>query len=320
MRWRSGGAWLLAATAALGAAHAQTYPAKPIRVVVPYAAGGFSDLTSRIVVDRMARALGQPLVIEARPGGGGRIGADQIAKSANDGYQLLYTTNGTHTFMAVTEKDLPYDPIRGFTPIALVGDYGLQMVVHPAVPAATVGELVAYAKKNPGKVNYASSGMGSGIHFAGELFNVLAGIDMVHVPYKGSGPAMQDVIAGVCQVTFDGAAKPFIDSGKVRFLGTTSAQRDPRFPNTPTIAESGVAGFDLTYWTAFFAPAGLSPAIQTQLNAAVNAALADEPVRKRLEEMGLILVGGPPERLEHRIRGDIAVLRKIATDAKLQLH
>jgi tripartite-type tricarboxylate transporter receptor subunit TctC len=321
MRWRVGGAWLLAATAvALGAAQAQTYPAKPIRVIVPYAAGGFSDLTSRVVVDRMARTLGQPLVIEPRPGGGGRIGADQIAKSANDGYQLLYTTNGTHTFMAVTEKDLPYDPIRGFTPIALVGDYGLQMVVHPAVPAATVGELVAYAKKNPGKVNYASSGMGSGIHFAGELFNVLAGIDMVHVPYKGSGPAMQDVIAGVCQVTFDGAAKPFIDSGKVRFLGTTSAQRDPRFPNAPTIAEGGVAGFDLTYWTAFFAPAGLSPAIQTQLNTAVNAALADEPVRKRLEEMGLILVGGPPERLEQRIRGDIAVLRKIATDAKLQLH
>ncbi len=311
--------WYAAAAVAFGA-HAQVYPSKPIRVIVPYAAGGFSDLTGRIVSERMARVLGQPLVIEARPGGGGRIGADQVAKAPNDAYQLLYTTNGTHTYMTVTEKSLPYDAIRDFTPIALVGEYGLQMVMNPAVPATTVKELVAYAKKNPGKVNYASSGMGSGIHFAGELFNVLAGVDMVHVPYKGSGPAMQDVIAGVCQVTFDGAAKPFIDSGKVRFLGTTSERRDPRFPHTPTIAEGGVPGFDLTYWTAFFAPAGLAPAIQAQLNTALNTALADETVTKRLGEMGLVLVGGSPDRLEQRIRGDIEALRKLAADAKLQLH
>jgi len=315
------GAWVVAAAtiAFASPAPAQTYPAKPIRVIVPYAAGGFSDLTSRIVAERIARVLGQPLLIEARPGGGGRIGAEQITKAPNDGYHLLYTTNGTHTFMTVTEKDLSYHPIRDFTPIALVGDYGLQMVVNPAVPATSVSELIAYVKKNPGKVNYASSGVGSGIHFAGELFNVLAGVDMVHVPYKGSGPALQDVIAGVCQITFDGAAKPFIDSGKVRFLGTTSGQRDPRFPDTPTIAEGGVAGFDLTYWTAFFGPAGLSPAIQAQLNAAVNAALADEAVKKRLGEMGLVLVGGSPESLAQRIQGDIEVLRKIARDAKLRL-
>lgn len=315
-------AWCAAAAAmALGAPlRAQVYPSKPIRLIVPYAAGGFSDLTSRIITERMTRVLGQPLVIEARPGGGGRIGADQIAKAPADGYQLLYTTNGTHTYMMVTEKSPPYDAIRDFTPIGVVGDYGLQMVVNPAVPAATVKELIAYAKKNPGKVNYASSGVGSGIHFAGEFFNALAGVDMVHVPYKGSGPAMQDVIAGVCQITFDGAAKPFIDAGKVRFLGTTSERRDPRFPQTPTIAEGGVPGFDLTYWTAFFAPAGLMPAIQAQLNAALNTALADEAVTKRLGEMGLVLVGGSPERLEQRIRGDIVTLRKIATDAKLQPH
>ena len=312
--------WCAAAAAVAFGAQAQVYPSKPIRVIVPYAAGGFSDLSGRIVSERMARVLGQPLVIEARPGGGGRIGADQIAKASSDGYQLLYTTNGTHTYMTVTEKGLPYDAIRDFTPISLVGEYGLQMVVNPAVPATTVKELIAHAKKNPGKVNYASSGMGSGIHFAGELFNVLAGVDMVHVPYKGSGPAMQDVIAGVCQITFDGAAKPFIDAGKVRFLGTTSERRDPRFPHAPTIAEGGVPGFDLTYWTAFFAPAGLAPAIQAQLNAALNAALADETVTKRLGEMGLVLVGGSPDRLEQRIRGDIEALRKIAADAKLQLH
>ena len=312
--------WMLAWLAAAAPLQAQVYPAKPVRVVVPYAAGGFSDLTGRIVAERVARVLGQPLVIEARPGAGGRIGADQIAKAPNDGYSLLYTTNGTHTFMTVTEKDLPYDAIRDFTPIALVGDYGLQMVIHPGVPATTVAEFIAYAKKNPGKVNYASSGMGSGIHFAGELFNVLARVDMVHVPYKGSGPAIQDVIAGVCQVTFDGAAKPYIDSGKVRFLGTTSARRDPRFPETPTLSEGGVSGFDLTYWTAFFAPAGLDPKIQAQLNAALNAALADEAVKRRLAEMGLVAAGGTPQALERRIRGDIGALRRIAADAKLQLH
>jgi len=312
--------WMLAWLAAAAPLQAQVYPAKPVRVVVPYAAGGFSDLTGRIVAERVARILGQPLVIEARPGAGGRIGADQIAKAPNDGYSLLYTTNGTHTFMTVTEKDLPYDAIRDFTPITLVGDYGLQMVIHPGVPAKTVAEFIDYVKKNPGKVNYASSGMGSGIHFAGELFNVLAHVDMVHVPYKGAGPAIQDVIAGVCQVTFDGAAKQYIDSGKVRFLGTTSARRDPRFPETPTLGEGGVSGFDLTYWTAFFAPAGLDPKIQAQLNAALNAALADETVKRRLGEMGLVAAGGTPQALERRIRGDIETLRRIAADAKLQLH
>jgi tripartite-type tricarboxylate transporter receptor subunit TctC len=312
--------WMLAWLAAAAPLQAQVYPAKPVRVIVPYAAGGFSDITGRIVAERAARILGQPLVIEARPGAGGRIGADQVAKAPNDGYSLLYTTNGTHTFMTVTEKDLPYDAIRDFTPIALVGDYGLQMVIYPGVPATTVAEFIAYARKNPGKVNYASSGMGSGIHFAGELFNVLARVDMVHVPYKGSGPAIQDVIAGVCQVTFDGAAKPYIDSGKVRFLGTTSARRDPRFPETPTLSEGGASGFDLTYWTAFFAPARLDPKIQAQLNAALNTALADEGVRKRLGEMGLVAAGGMPETLERRIRGDIEALRRIAADAKLQLH
>ena len=302
------------------AAMAQTYPSKPIRVIVPYAAGGFSDISSRLVGAAMSRALGQTLVIEPKPGGGGRVGADMIAKAAPDGYQILYTTSGTHTYMQITEKSLSYDPIKDFTPVALVGNYGLLTVINASIPVRSVSEFIAYAKKNPGKLNYASSGLGSGIHFAGELLKDLASINLVHVPYKGSGPALQDVIAGACQITFDGAAKPFIDAGKVRFLGTTSAQRDPRFPDAPTLGEAGVTGYDLTYWLAVFAPAGLAADIQNKLNAAVNSALADEKFKSQLAEMGVVPMGGSPDVLAPLIRTETAKLRKIATDAKLQFE
>ena len=303
-------------TICIGAAslqgYAQTYPTKPIRAIVPFAAGGFSDITSRMLGAAMSRALGQPLVIEPKPGGGGRIGADMIAKAAADGYQILLTNNGTHTYMQITEKALSYDPIKDFTPIALVGNYGLLTVINPTVPARSVAEFVAYAKKNPGKLNYASSGLGSGIHFAGELLKDLAGINLMHVPYKGSGPALQDVMAGTCQITFDGAAKPFIDAGKVRFLGTTSAQRDPRFPDTPNLQEAGVAGYDLTYWVGLFAPKGLPADIQARLNASVKTALADPDVQRRLNGMGMSLVGSTPDQMVQEIRTETAKLRQIA--------
>ncbi len=302
------------------ASHAQSYPSKPIRVVVPYAAGGFSDISARLVGAALSRVLGQQLVIDPKPGGGGRIGADMIAKAQPDGYQILFTTSGTHTYMQITEKALSYDPVKDFTPIALIGNYGLLTVINPAVPARTITEFIAYAKKNPGKLNYASSGLGSGIHFAGELLKDLAGINLVHVPYKGSGPALQDVIAGAIQITFDGAAKPFIDAGKVRFLGTTSAQRDPRFPDTPTLQEAGVTGYDLTYWLALFAPAGLAVDVQAKLNSAANTALADEKFRGQLAEMGIVPMGGSPDVLAPLIRTETAKLRKIATDAKLQFE
>ena len=310
--------WASALLLMSGLAHGQAYPSKPVRVIVPYAAGGFSDISSRVVMERMSKALGQPMIVEPRPGGGGRIGAEMIARAPADGYQVLYTTNGTHTYMQVTEKSLSYDPIQDFTPIGLIGTYGLLMAVHPSVPAQTVGEFIQYVKRNPGKVNYASSGSGSGIHFAGELFNFMAGVDMVHVPYKGSGPALQDVIGGVCHVTFDGAAKPFIDAGRVRFLGTTSARRDPRFPDSPAIGEGGLPGYDLTYWLAMFTPAGLPADIQQKLNAALNSTLGDETVRKRLADMGVVTVGGAADVLPRQIRLETEALRKIAADAKLK--
>ena len=293
-------------------AYAQAYPNRPIKMVVPYAAGGFSDQASRILAEGMSRALGQPIVIDNRAGGGGRIGSDMVSRANPDGYQLLMTTNGTHTYMAVTEKNLSYDPEADFPPVSLVGSYGLLMVTHPSVPARNLQEFMAYARANPGKVNYASSGMGSGLHFAGELFNGMAKTSLVHVPYKGSGPGMQDVLAGVCQVIFDGAAKPQIDAGKVRFLGTTSAIRDPRFPDMPTLAEAGLPGYDLTYWVGLFGPKGMAPDIQARLHAAVRTVLAEPETQRKLAAMGMTLVGSSPEQLVREIRTETDTLRQIA--------
>jgi len=293
-------------------AWADNYPSRPIKVIVPYAAGGFSDQASRIISDAMSRSLGQPMVIDNRAGGGGRIGSDAVTKMAPDGYNLLMTTNGTHTYMAVTEKNLSYDPINDFTPISLIGTYGLLMVINPTVPAKNLKEFIAYAQNNRNKINYATSGMGSGLHFAGELFNAMAKTQMIHVPYKGSGPGMQDVLAGVCQVIFDGAAKTQIDAGKVRFLGTTSAVRDPRFPDMPTLSESGLTGYDLTYWVGLFGPKGLPADVQARLQAAVRTTLADPEVQRKLNGMGMTLVGSTPEQMVKEIRVETEKLRAIA--------
>ena len=293
-------------------AWADSYPIRPIRVIVPYAAGGFSDQASRIITDAMSRAMGQPMVIDNRAGGGGRIGSDAVTKMAPDGYNLLMTTNGTHTYMAVTEKNLSYDPINDFTPISLIGTYGLLMVINPTVPAKNLKEFIAFAQNNRSKINYASSGMGSGLHFVGELFNAMAKTQMIHVPYKGSGPGMQDVLAGVCQVIFDGAAKTQIDAGKVRFLGTTSAVRDPRFPDMPTLSESGLTGYDLTYWVGLFGPKGLPLDVQARLQAAVKTTLADPEVQRKLNGLGMTLVGSTPEQMVKEIRVETEKLRAIA--------
>jgi tripartite-type tricarboxylate transporter receptor subunit TctC len=291
---------------------AQGYPNKPIKAIVPYAAGGFADQSSRIIAEALSRTLKQPIVIENRPGGGGRIGSDAVSKMNPDGYQLLLTTNGTHTYMAVTEKSLSYDPVTDFTPISLIGTYGLLMVVNPAVPATTVKEFISYAKNNPGKLNYASSGPGSGLHFAGEVFKSMAGIDMMHVPYKGSGPGIQDVLAGACQVIFAGEAKPLVDAGRLRLLGTTSAARDPRYPDTPTISEGGLTGYDLTYWVGLFGPKGLPSDIQSKLNAAVKTAMAEPAVQKKLADMGMVLVASTPDAMVQQIQTETAKLRTIA--------
>jgi tripartite-type tricarboxylate transporter receptor subunit TctC len=295
-----------------GATFAQAWPAKPIRMIVPYAAGGFSDQASRAIAESLARELKQPVVIENRGGGGGRIGAEAVARMAPDGYTLLMTTNGTHTYMAVTEKALSYDPVRDFTPVSLIASYGLLMVVNPAVPANTLEEFIAYAKKNPGKLSYASSGPGSGLHFAGEVFKSMAGVDMVHVPYKGSGPGLIDVMANVCQVIFAGEAKPQVDAGKVRLLGVTSAARDPRFPDMPSIGERALPGYDLTYWVGLFGPPGLPVEVRTRLSQAVAVILKEPELLRHFTGMGLVPVGSTPEQLVESIRAETRKLKAIA--------
>ncbi len=289
-----------------------SYPNRPIKMIVPYAAGGFSDQASRVIAESMSKTLGQPVVIDIKAGGGGRIGAEAVTKLPPEGYDLLMTTNGTHTYMAVTEKNLSYDPISDFTPISLVGSYGLLMVVNNTLPVNNLQEFIQYARNNPGKLNYASSGMGSGLHFAGEVFKSMAKIDMTHVPYRGSGPGMLDVIAGQCQVIFDGGAKPFIDAGKVRLLGTSSARRDPRYPNMPAISESALPGYDLTYWLGVFGPKGMPREVQMKLNAAIRTAVADPQVQTKLAAMGLYLVGSSPDELVREIRTETDKLRAIA--------
>ena len=288
------------------------YPSRAVKLILPYAAGGFTDQASRVVSDSLTRTLGQPFILESKAGGGGRIGAEYITKVAPDGYELLMTTNGTHTYMAVTEKNLSYDPIKDFTPISLIGTYGLLMVINPSIPAQNLGEFIKYARANPGRLNYATSGVGSGLHFAGELFKSMADVNMVHIPYKGSGPGMQDVIAGTCQVIFDGGAKPFVDAGKVRLLATTSGKRDPRYPQMPTMGEAALAGYDLTYWLGLLGPKGLPKEIQMKLNAAIKTALADPEVQAKLNGMGLNLVGSSPEALVADIKQETEKLRAIA--------
>jgi tripartite-type tricarboxylate transporter receptor subunit TctC len=288
------------------------YPNRPVKLILPYAAGGFSDQASRVIGESLTRTLGQPFILESKAGGGGRIGAEYITKVAPDGYELLMTTNGTHTYMAVTEKNLSYDPIKDFTPISLIGTYGLLMVINPSIPAQNLTEFIKYARAHPGSLNYATSGVGSGLHFAGELFKSMAEVSMVHIPYKGSGPGMQDVIAGTCQVIFDGGAKPFVDAGKVRLIGTTSAKRDPRYPQMPTMGEAALTGYDLTYWLGLLGPKGLPKEIQMKLNAAIKTALAERDVQVKLNGMGLNLVGSSPEAMVSDIQQETEKLRAIA--------
>lgn len=296
----------------IGPVQAQNYPTKPIRVIVPYAPGGVADNSSRLFAKALEQELKQPIVIDNRPGGGGRIGADAVTRLPADGYHLLLTTNGTHTYMPVMEKTLSYDPVKDFTPLSLVTSYGFLMVTHPSVPVKNVEEFIAYAKKNPGKLNFASSGPGGGPHFAGEVLKSMAGIEMTHVPYKGTGPGLQAVVAGEADLIFAADANAFIDAGRLRLLGTTSGTRDPRYPSVPTLAEGGLKDYDLGSWIGFFGPRGLPEDVQRTLTAAVQRAIQNPELRKSLAQMGLVPVGSSPQQLVSVIRDEIKKLSAVA--------
>lgn len=306
------------AWSALGSAKAQTTSAtKPIKVIVPFAPGGVTDIAARTFSDALARELGQAVVVENRSGAGGMLGADVVAKAPPDGYTLLFTNVVTHGMLSTTAKQLSYRPVEDFSPIAMLSSYAVVLVVNPSLPVHTVADLVALAKRQPGKITYSSAGPGSGAHFLGAQLEAMAGIELVHVPYKGAAPALQDVMAGNVHLTFDGAAKPAIDSGRVRVIAVAGSQRDPRWPELKTVEEAGYKGYGTDAWQGFLAPAGTQPAVIARLNAAANATLKQPGVRARLHEMGMVSLDSTPEQFRAQIVQDIERFRRIATASKM---
>ena len=268
---------------------AQTaYPTKTITIVVPFPAGGTTDILARILGQYMGTALGQPLVVDNRSGAGGNIGGQVAARAPADGYTLFMGTVGTHAINASLYKKMPFEPVKDFAPLTRVAMVPNALVANPSQPFKTVPELIAYAKVNPGKVTCGSSGNGSSIHLSGELFKTMAKVDMVHVPYKGSAPAVNDLLGGQIAIMFDNlpSALQHVKAGKLRPIAVTSAKRSPELPNVPTIAESGVPGYEATSWFGMFAPAATPPAILAQLNAVIVKALNDPEMKKKISEQG----------------------------------
>jgi len=290
-------AMVLLCTAA-AAALAQSYPSKPITVVVPYAAGGNMEHW-RPTLARVSKTLGQPVLMDNRPGAGGNIGSGIVAKSPNDGYTLLIGTIGTHAINPSVYARMPYDALKDFTPVVLLATMTNVAIVNPATPVLTLQAFIDFAKANPGKLNFGSPGNGSSAHVTGVLFNQVTGLDLQHVPYKGSAPAMLDLMAGRIDIMFDNVPLPLqhIKSGKLRGLAVTSAQRSPVLPELPTFNEAGVKGFDVSSWYGIYGPADLPQEVVQKLNAAFNEALRASDNREQLTAQGWTVRGGTPEQL-----------------------
>jgi tripartite-type tricarboxylate transporter receptor subunit TctC len=287
-------------------AFAQGYPTRPIRLVVPFGTGGGTDILARIIEPLVTKALGQPLVIDNRAGGGSIIGMDVVAKAGPDGYTLVMTD----TSIAVNPslKPLPYDTINDFLAVSLIATAPVILVAHPSVPAKTLQEFVALAKAKPGELNYASGGIGSSTHLGGELLKFVAGIDVKHVPYKGTGPAMNDLVGGHVQVMFSGisSARPYLDAGTLRALAVTGDKRNAAVPDVPTFAEAGLPGVTAsTYW-GVLAPKGTPQAIIDRLSAEFAKAVRDPDVVRRIGELGYLPIGGGPSDYADNIRSEIA--------------
>jgi tripartite-type tricarboxylate transporter receptor subunit TctC len=299
---------LLALPALPSLAVAQAWPSKPIKWVVPFAPGGTTDILARTVGEKLGAALGQPVIVENRPGAGGGVGADFVAKSPPDGYTLVGGTISTHAINASLYKSLPYDPVRDFVPITLIARLPNLLVVNPSVPAKNVAELVALMKANPGKYTFASSGNGTSQHLSGELFKSIAGVDMQHVPYKGSPPALQDVVGGQVTMTFDNitTALPLAKAGNLRALAVTTAQRSAVAPEIPTMAEAGLAGYEIGSWQGVFAPAGTPPEIVRRLNTEIVRILKSPEIHDKLIALGAEPVGNSVDEFTAMVRSEVA--------------
>jgi tripartite-type tricarboxylate transporter receptor subunit TctC len=287
----------LALAATTAEAVAQAYPNRPVRMVVPLSPGGFADVPARVIAPRLSEALGQTVFVENKPGAGATIGTDFVAKSKPDGYTVLFT--GTpHVISPALYKNLPYDPLKDFAPVMLVASGPYVLVVNPQLPVRSVQELIAAAKAQPGKIDYASSGNGSAQHLVSALFTSMAGIDLNHVPYKGSGPAMQDLLSGQVKVSFAGIPNvmPSLKSGKLRALAVSTPKRSPDLPDVPTVAEAGVPGYDATLWLALLAPAGTPDDVVQKLYAEATKTLREPEVQKAIAATGVeVSILGPQE-------------------------
>ena len=298
------------------------YPGgKPVTVVVPFAAGGTTDILGRLMARHLGNRLGGTVIVDNKAGAGGGIGAAVVAKAPADGYTLLMGTIGTHSINQFLYKKLAYDPARDFAPLGLVAKVPNVLVVHPSQPYKTVKELIAYAKANPGKVTYASAGNGTSIHLAGALFEQMAQVDMVHVPYKGSAPAIADLLAGQTSCSFDNlpSALPHIKSGALRAIAVTGSARFPSLPQLPTIAESGLPGYDATSWFGLWAPAATPSELVARLNAEINQILNQAEVRQQMLEQGAEAAPGTPQQFSSFIQAEAAKWSKVVQTANVQL-
>ena len=296
---------------------AQAFPQKPIRFVVPFSPGGTTDILARLLGAKLAPALGQSVLIDNRPGAQGIVGTEIVARAAPDGYTLVMGYLGTHAINPGLYAKLSYDPIRDFAPVTLVASTTQAIVAHPSLPASNVRELIALAKTRPGQLNYASAGIGAPSHLSGELFKAMAGIDMVHVPYKGGGALMTDLLSGQVSLSFGGlaAALPHVKSGKLRLLAVASANRSAAVPEVPTVAESGVPGFDVPSWLGVLAPAGTARDIVNRLHAEISKVLREPEVRERLSAEGAEIIAGDPEQFAAYLKSEIAKYAKVIKDA-----
>lgn len=289
-------------------AHADTYPARPIRVIVPFAAAGTTDLVTRILAQELGTRWNVPIVVDNRPGAGGNIGSDAAAHAEPDGYTLLMGTVATHGINASLYKRMPYDPVKDFAPIGLVASTPSVLEVNPKVPVDSVAQFIDYLKANPGKLYFGSAGNGSSHHLAGELFDSMAGVKMVHVPYRGTAAAVTDLLAGQVQVIFDTlpSAMPYVKSGKLKALAVTSLQRDPALPDVPTLAESGLPGYEVGSWYGLLAPAGTPPDVVKKISTAVADIVHTPDTRRKLLELGATPVGNTPAQFADYIQREIA--------------
>ena len=298
---------------ALGQAMAPTialaaYPDRPVTLVVPFPAGGSTDLVARIVAEHMTKSLGQQVVVENKGGAGGNLGAASVAKADPDGYTILMGTIATHALNPAIYRKMPYDAVKDFAPISLLVTVPNVLVVNPQLPVKNVQELLDLLKAKPGEYSYASSGNGTPLHLSGELFKSMAGVDMVHIPYKGAGPALTDLLGNHVSIMFDNlpSSMGYIKDGRLRGIAVTTAERVPSVPDLPTIAESGLPGYETYTWNALFAPAGTPPELIERLNAAAVEAVGDPAVKAKLADLGASTVGSTPVALGEHVQSELA--------------